>query len=79
MSEVLQPTTSEQIGEWTVENLPFAEDVNSTNAAEVWPALVALDKRLGEQGYVFSDFSPSNVGKVGGEWKIIDPGEIKRK
>jgi|HubBroStandDraft_4_1064222.scaffolds.fasta_scaffold00070_41 hypothetical protein len=75
--EVLQPTSSKKFGDIMVETLPFAEDVDSLSD-DAKDALEELKTKIEERGYRNDDLNTAQIGKVDGEWLIIDPGGFSK-
>ena len=77
IDEVLQPTKTTRYGNVTVEQLPFATNANEeTNEAK--DAEDELKAKIEAQGWKHKDFGPGTIGKVNGEWKILDPGGMEK-
>ncbi len=79
--EVLQPTKTTHYGDVTVEHLPLATFPNNDPndlSAETQDAADELKAKLAERGYTHADFGPGTIGKVNGEWKVLDPGGMKK-
>jgi hypothetical protein len=75
--EVLQPMESTRYGDVVVERLPFATDVDDIGD-ESRDAEDDLKAKIAARGYTHADFGPGTIGKVNGEWKILDPGGMKK-
>lgn len=82
--EVLQPISSEQIGNWTIETLPRVEPFNRIPHSGVDPApipeaeLSALQASIRGKGYDFWDVHPGNIGRTAdGRLVVIDGGAVE--
>ncbi len=72
--ELLQPLAAREVGNLRYEVMTKADTKGITNA-DVETMKVRLDQR----GYVFSDPGTDNLGKVGDQIFVIDPGAVQQK
>ena len=71
---LLQPTSSHQIGDWTVEHLPYAETKGVTE-----DHVRQMEEEMRRQGHEFHDPGTDNVGLLpGGKPVILDPGAVRK-
>ncbi len=72
--EMLQPTRNVKVGDWRAERLPFAEGVGDRQlfAQNYKP----MTESLRGQGLHPADMQPGNLGTVGGQPTLIDPGSV---
>lgn len=73
--EMLQPTRSVQVGDWTAERLPFADRVGdrALYAEHAKPMIASV---RAQPGLRTADFHPGNMGLIGDRPVMIDPGAV---
>lgn len=72
--EMLQPTRRVSAGDWHAERLPFADRVGDRGLfAEQYKPMTAS---IRAQGLHPADFHPGNLGTVGDQALLIDPGAV---
>jgi hypothetical protein len=72
--EMLQPTRSLRAGDINVERLPFASQIGDPDLFN--RAYGDLSHSIRQQGFHPADMHPGNIGQMGGQPLLVDPGSV---